>query len=298
MTFLRFAVLVFLVSVIVACSPQDDTTNNAAVIDDSSETVISNNNDPENAGLVARVNGVGITLETYNEAFERRSAYVNAASESALQRQVLDELIEQELIRQGAPGSGVNITDADIEAEIAAQRDIAGSEEAWLASLAQNDYTQEEWFEAQRDVLVTGGVSNILIEPYLGEIEQVNARHILVSTEALANEIMDRLEAGEGFATLASEYSLDTTTAHNGGNLGWFARNELYQVALENRAFELEIGAISYVTTPLGYHVIQTMAREVRAVEFERLAVLSENVFNNWLDTQYRNATIDIYIQW
>lgn len=298
MTFLRFTVLVMLMSVLVACSSQDAPADNGASGDNTSETVTTNNTNPENAGLVARVNGTGITLETYNDAFERRSVYANAASESALRQQVLDELVEQELIRQGAPGLGISVTDEDIEAEIAAQREIAGSEDAWLASLEQNDYTQEEWFEAQRDVLITQGVSNILIEPYLGEIEQVNARHILVRTEATANEVMDRLEAGEGFATLAAEYSLDTTTANNGGNLGWFARNELYQQALEDRAFELEIGAISYVTTSLGYHVVQTMAREVREVEFERLAVLSENVFNNWLNTQYRNATIEVYVQW
>ena len=145
-------------------------------------------------------------------------------------------------------------------------------------------------------MLVTLGIRNVLIEPYLGEIEQVNARHILVRNEDLANEVLDRLETGEGFATLAAEYSLDVTTAEVGGNLGWVARNELYYSSLETRIFDLEIGSISYVSTALGYHVVQTMAREVREVELERLPVLSENVFNNWLDTQYRNASIERYI--
>src|SRR5690606_38714984 len=109
------------------------------------------NSDPNNVGLVARVNGVGITQEEYDRAYARRSVNSNAASDAALAQQVLNELIEQELINQGAPGLGVNITEADVDAEIAAQREIAGSEEAWLASLAQNDYIQEEWLAAQRD---------------------------------------------------------------------------------------------------------------------------------------------------
>lgn len=289
----RYITTIFLAIIITACSAPSNPTND--VISASPQSI---NSDPSNAGFVARVNGVGITQAQYDTAFARRSIDSNAASESALAQQVLNELIEQELINQGAPSLGITITDADIEAEIATQREIAGSEDAWLASLEQNNYSVEEWFTAQGDVLVTLGVRNILIEPYLGNIEQVNARHILVRTEDRANEVLDRLEAGEGFATLASEFSLDVTTAEVGGNLGWFARNELYYPSLETRAFDLEIGSISYVSTALGYHVIQVMAREVREVELTRLPILSENVFNTWLDTQYRNASIERYIQW
>ena len=291
MVFLRFIAIACLALVLVACSTQSTTDNTSATPD-----VV--NNDPANAGLVARVNDVPISQETFDSVYVRRSIDSNAATDAALAQQVLNELVEQELINQGAPSLGVNITDADVDAEIQIQREIAGDEETWLNSLEQNNYTQDAWFAAQRDALTTLGVRNVLIEPYLGEIEQVNARHILVRTEDTANEVLDRLEAGESFESLSAEYSLDITTASAGGNLGWFARNELYQQALENRAFELAPNTISYVATALGYHVVETMAREVRNVEFERLPVLSENIFNNWLDLQYRNASIEIYIQW
>ncbi|MGJ3239649.1 MAG: peptidylprolyl isomerase [Anaerolineae bacterium] len=293
----RFVATLILIIVLAACSAPQDTSitnpNNAS----ASNPPVDAASDPANEGLVARVNDVGITQEAYQYAYNRRRTNSNAADDNALAQQVLNELIEQELIEQAAPDVGVTITDADVEAEIVTQREIAGSEEQWLASLEQNDYTADEWFEAQREVLITLGVRNVLIEPYLGEIEQVNARHILVRTEERANEVLDRLEAGEGFATLAAEYSLDVTTAEIGGNLGWFARNELYYPSLENRAFDLEIGSVSYVSTPLGYHVVQTLAREVREVELERLPILSENIFNSWLDTQYRNANIEVYLQ-
>lgn len=293
MVFLRFVAISCLAILLAACSSQSDTTNN-----NISGTPQVINSDPDNAGLVARVNDVVITQETFDNMYARRSIGSNAATDAALAQQVLNELVEQELINQGAPAVGVTITDADIDAEIQIQRDIAGSEEAWLASLEQNSYTQEAWLAAQWDALVTLGIRNVLIEPYLGSIEQVNARHILVRTEDTANEVLDRLEAGESFDALAAEYSLDVTTSNAGGNLGWFARNELYQPALENRAFDLEPGTTSYVSTALGYHIIETLGREVREVEFGRLAVLSENVFSKWLDSQYRNASIEIYIQW
>lgn len=285
----RIVILISLGLIIVACSSQDDGTSgqNAAVA-----TI-----DSANDGLVARVNGVGISQTDYNRALERRSS-ANVADPNALQRQVLDELIEQELINQNAPNLGINITDADIQAEIDAQREIAGSDAAWQNSLAQNNYTEEDWTAAQYDVLVTLGVRNHLLSPYFGEIEQVNARHIVVRQREEAELILSRLNNGEGFATLAAEFSMDVTTRETGGNLGWFARNELFYTNLEDIAFNLEIGQIAGpIATSLGYHIIQTMDKATRPVEPERLPTLSENIFNTWLDEQYRNATIEIFIQ-
>lgn len=249
-------------------------------------------------GIVAQVNGIAITNVAYQDAMTRRSAMANIADADALAMQVLTELIEQQLINQGALNLGVIITDADIDAEIAAQKEIAGGTEAWQQSLIQNNYTEEEWYAAQRDVLTTLGVRNQLIQPYLGEIEQVNARHILVRTEEEANQVLDRLANGDGFATLAAQYSLDVTTAEIGGNLGWFAHNELYYPNLETIAFNLEDNEIAGpIATSLGYHIIQTLDHDIKSIEMERLPTLSENVFNNWLDEQYRNATIEIYNQ-
>lgn len=291
MGWLRFPLIIVLAIILAACSSGEATQQ-------VSEPQNIQNDNSNSAGLVARVNGVGITQANYENALARRSINSNAANPDALAQQVLDEMVEQELINQGAPSLGIEITDTDVEQEILAQQEIAGSTEAWLQSLQQNSYTEEEWYAAQRDVLITIGVRNVLIAPYLGEIEQVNARHILVRTIEEANQVLDRLASGEGFATLASEYSLDVTTAEIGGNLGWFARNELYYSNLESVAFNLDINAMTGpVTTSLGYHVIQTLNREVRPVELERLPTLSENIFNNWLDEQYRNASIEIYQQ-
>jgi foldase protein PrsA len=286
----RIVIIISLALIIVACSSQDDTSGQNAEIVPTSDLA--------NAGLVARVNGVGIAQADYNRALERRSS-ANVADLNALARQVLNELIEQELINQNASTLNINITDADVQAEINAQRDIAGSDTAWQASLARNDYTEDEWIAAQFDVLVTLGVRNQLLNPYFGDIEQINARHIVVRQREEAELVLNRLNNGEGFASLAAEFSIDVTTRETGGNLGWFARNELFYANLEEIAFSLELGQIAGpIATSLGYHIIQTMDKAIRPVEAERLPTLSENIFNTWLDEQYQNANIEIYVQW
>jgi foldase protein PrsA len=289
---LRFAVIVALTLILAACSPNEATE----VV--SEATPIPATPDPANVGLVAKVNGVEISEIDYNRALERRVSS-GLLRDRALEQQVFQELIEQELIRQGAPDLGVIITQADVEAEIAAQREIAGSDESWQQSLTLNNYTEEEWFAAQEDVLLTLRVRNTLLEPYMGDVEQVNARHIVVRTQGEAEAVMDRLNNGEGFAALAAELSIDVTTRETGGNLGWFARNELFYPELEEIAFNLEIGQIAGpVTTSIGSHIIQTMDKAVRPIEIERLQYVSVNVFNAWLNDQYAKATIETYLQW
>lgn len=291
---LRFAALAAFLLILAACSGQSSETAQATLM----PTTIPATLDPANMGFVARVNGVGISETEYNRAIERR-LLGGQSRDRALEQQVLNELIEQELIRQGAPSLSINISEADVQAEITAQREIAGSDAAWQQSLALNNYSEAEWLAAQEDVLLTLAVRNKLLEPYLGDVEQVNARHIVVRTLDEAEAVLDRLNSGEGFATLAAELSIDVTTKDTGGNLGWFARNELFYPNLEEVAFSLEVGQIAGpVATSIGYHIIQTMDKALRPVEVERLQTVSVNVFNTWLDEQYRNATIEYYLQW
>lgn len=86
--------------------------------------------------------------------------------------------------------------------------------------------------------------------------EQVEARHILVSSESQAEDIIKQLNKGADFAKLAQKYSIDPG-AKNGGELGWFSKDEMVP-EFANAAFALKKG--QYTKTPVhtqfGYHVI------------------------------------------
>ncbi len=102
-------------------------------------------------------------------------------------------------------------------------------------------------------------------------VTKTKVRHILIKTNELIDDnearkrlltIIDRLKAGEDFATLARTHSDDKGSAINGGSLDWVVPGALVQ-PFEEAMNKLEINETSPpVQTQFGWHIIQVMARE------------------------------------
>ncbi len=94
--------------------------------------------------------------------------------------------------------------------------------------------------------------------------EERRAAHILIEAGPEAADtiaaIQQRLGDGESFADLAEEFSVDTVSARDGGDLG-FAGRGVYDEAFEEALFALEEGATSGpVETSFGIHLIRLEA--------------------------------------
>lgn len=247
--------------------------------------------------LVAKVNQEGITLPEYQRALERRQVEgLIAADPAALEADVLEQLIDQALIEQGAAEQQIAVTDEDVTAELQINIELAGSQEDWDAWLAANGYTAEEFTETLRKTLVTNQLRDALTADLAGDVPQVHARHILLNSDQDASTVLARLTTGEDFAALAQQFSLDETTRSQGGDLGWFTREELLVPQLAETAFSLEVGQIGGpVATSLGYHVVQTLESGSRPVDPERRFYIAQARFENWLDDMRQTAAIERY---
>ena len=104
--------------------------------------------------------------------------------------------------------------------------------------------------------------------------ETVHAAHILLRVgsqasaeevrqiETRAGEIRKRLSQGEPFEKLAAEYSEDTGTKADGGDLGWFDRKGK-AAAISEAAFALQPGRLSDpVRSSVGYHILKLIERK------------------------------------
>jgi peptidyl-prolyl cis-trans isomerase D len=122
--------------------------------------------------------------------------------------------------------------------------------------------------------------------------DQVWARHILVSDEATALKVIERFNAGENWAALAAEYSIDNSNKDNGGDLGWFGPG-VNVAAFETAAYATPVGSISApVKTEFGWHIIQVVAHEEKALTPDQFVTLKDKTFQDWLTKAKAETTI------
>jgi peptidyl-prolyl cis-trans isomerase D len=76
----------------------------------------------------------------------------------------------------------------------------------------------------------------------------------------LANDVVKRASTGEDFAALAKEYSNDSISAENGGNLGWVNAGAL-SAELDQPVFAAEQGAVvGPIQTQYGLEIVKVLA--------------------------------------
>lgn len=98
----------------------------------------------------------------------------------------------------------------------------------------------------------------------VGKDEEVSARHILVESEDDAKAIAAELKKGGDFAAIAKEKSKDPGSKDQGGDLGFFGKEQMVAEFAE-AAFKLQKGQISDpVKSQFGWHVIRVDDRRAK----------------------------------
>ena len=89
----------------------------------------------------------------------------------------------------------------------------------------------------------------------------VKCRHILCEKQGKIMEALEKLKAGQSFASVAQAYSEDK--ARDGGNLGWMARGSMVG-AFQERAFSAPIGKYTEpFKTQFGWHILLVEDRKM-----------------------------------
>lgn len=170
----------------------------------------------------------------------------------------------QQLVYEKVLSKKYKVTDEELNEKIDQLKADLG--ENFEATLQQYGYKSEEDLKktmklgmmqekaALKDVKVT---EKELKEYYDNYQPEIKARHILVADETTANEVKKKLDGGAKFEDVAKEYSTDTASAQNGGDLGWFGAGKM-DPEFEKAAYALKKNEISApVKTQFGYHIIQ-----------------------------------------
>ncbi|WP_199624768.1 peptidylprolyl isomerase [Paenibacillus alkalitolerans] len=262
------------------------------------------------AEAVAKVNGVEIDRNQLFDAMFKSGG-----------NQMLQQMIDEELIRQETEKVGISVTDEDIEKEIDSIRATFSSDEEFEQALQSYGMTMES---LKKDVETQAKLRKLLepnvtvtdedIKKYYDENleslktpEQVRASHILVKTKEEADAVLTELNKGADFAELAKEKSTDTGSAEAGGDLDYFGKGVMEE-AFEKAAFALEVGKLSeIVETSHGFHIIKVTDRKDEYTptleekkEDIREQLISEGISNmstSWLEEVRSKAKIENYLE-
>ena len=91
-------------------------------------------------------------------------------------------------------------------------------------------------------------------------MKSASARHLLVESEELCNELKQRIADGEEFEDIAKEYSTCPSGA-KGGDLGTFFQGQMVP-EFDKVVFNDEINVVhGPVKTQFGYHLLETTSR-------------------------------------
>lgn len=283
--------------------------------------------------VIANVNGEevqGWELDTaLKQAEASAGGLVPADKRDVVLRGILDELVTYHMLAQEARGMKLDVSEADIDAEMMKIRQSFPTEAAYKQALVQRGVTADRLRQQTRRTLQTQRVVDAEVTSKIAvqdadvdafynqntdrfkQGETVHASDIFIAvpqnadaaqkeqTRAKAAAILKRLRAGADFATLAKEQSSDSTGAH-GGDLGFFGKGDV-PPDFEAVAWGLKPGAMSGVVelgggaanVTSGFHIIKVHER--RAPRTVPLAEVRDQIKAFLLQDQ-RQAKLEQFI--
>ena len=199
---------------------------------------------PAFAQNVAVVNGKAIPTSRVEAVVKQVVAQGQQPDSPQLRELIKKDLIGREVMMQEAEKQGFG-KDAAVKAQIdnARQAIIIN---AMIADYIKKNPIADADIKAEYDRFTKQA----------GD-KEYHVRHILMATEAEANDVIAKLKAGAKFEDLAKT-SKDTGSAANGGDLDW-ASPSSFPPAFSAAFVALQKGGVTDkpVQTPNGFHVIK-----------------------------------------
>jgi peptidyl-prolyl cis-trans isomerase C len=223
----------------------------------SAAPLLAQDKDP----VVAKVNGTDIRQSDINFA-EEEAGQLPPMSPEQKQDYLVQFMADMILVSKTADDKKLGDT-ADFKRKLTFNRNKLLME-ALLTQTGKEALTEEAMKKVYDDAL-----------KQMGEEKEVHARHILIraaagdekagkEAEEKIKAIIVRLNKGEDFAKVANELTEDPSGKANGGDLGFFSKEQMVP-EFSDTAFGLEKGKISGpVKTQFGWHVIKTEETRVK----------------------------------
>ena len=282
---------------------------------------------------IAKINDVKISKDEYNKiaSFLYATGYIQEDKNKGINNNILSFIIDNEVAYQDAQRENIKVEDKDVNEKYEDLKETLKSNSAYKAKLDEvgvnDDFLKSQ---VKKDLIVSKYKENFMknikindneIKTYYDNHkdeftkEEVRASQILISTlddnnnvvnqeqkEKLkdkAEDILEKLKNNEDFAILAKEYSDDKNSGKDGGDLGYFSKEDK-NIDFTNPVFKLEKDQLSdIIETEYGYHIVKvTDNKSVTKTLEESKEDIKNKILNQkytqHIDSLYKNGKITI----
>lgn len=286
------------------CQSKGGNTKDGDVVAKVNDTPISYEKYRKNFAMIKYELEASYGDKIWSQIYQDKKTFLQVVQENLVERLIRDELLKQYVEKQN-----IQIDEAAIDAEYQKQVERLNTQPEKKKYYEENQIDEafiREFFlsSAYMEKFVEDAGKNVTvadedIEKYIAENNekyvdyqiQVRARHILVENEEEAKDLANRIRKGENFAELAKQYSKDTGSAVQGGDLGFFPKGIMVK-EFEEMAFSLPVGQVSDpVKTQFGYHIIEVLDIQNMKEELKGVAKI-----DYLIDKLTKEAKIERYI--
>ncbi len=196
--------------------------------------------------VVAKVDGKNITRVDVYRFIQTMPQNLQQLPASTVYPMAMEQVINARIVQNKADAAEVTGSDEfKREMEMAKQQ------------IARNVFLQQQVDTKTNKSKIKSAYKDYLNK--IPDVEERRARHILLETEGKATAVLGKLKTGEKFEDLANSLSIGPT-ASKGGDLGYFAKNEMVPEFSE-AAFGMDKNSViaAPVKTQFGWHVIKLL---------------------------------------
>ena len=210
-------------------------------------------------------------------------------SDTDASKAVLEDLIDQVLLEQGAKAAGYEITDSALQSRIDALATQLGGADKLSQWESAHGYTEASFRIDLKRSIDAAWMRDKIINAVSNTADQVHVQQILLYNANDAQSVLGQLQGGTDFNTLAAQYD---PNAH--GDLGWFPKGYLLDPNVEQAAFSLQVGQTSgVIQTGVGYDIIKVLARDAQhPLSPDAYLAMQEQALKNWVTQQRAQAAV------
>lgn len=287
-----------------------------------------------NKSTVAKINDVKISKDEYKKTEDflyATGTIENKDKNDQVNSDILSFIIDNEVVYQAAQEEGIKVKDFEVNEKFNNIKETIDENPAYKEKLKEAGIN-EEFLKKQvkKDLVVSKYKENFIKDIKISDkeikahyeshkdefkIQEVRASQILISTldddnkqvskeekeklKTKAEKLLNKVNNGEDFNKLAKKYSDDKNSGKNGGDLGFFSKDDK-NIDFTKEVFKLDKGKrVALIETSYGYHIVKITDKRTVTKSLEdskddiKNKILNEK-YSKQIDSLYKKGKITI----